>query len=128
MYASASLASIREQCEALIQRLTNPEIVPLPAPLVVPPPNLTPPGFDQAGVRSGSFPAANAAKQVMQSVGGVTSGSTDAHYDERNWRGRPLPPRSSPEEVVSGANGVSNGSQEKFSEGDLRVPSVRPGS
>jgi len=120
------LANEKVACEALIHDLTHPEIVPLPPPLVVPPPDLTPPDFDAVAFRKPMFPPAKSAAEVTQGVEGITAGSPAPGFQETNWRNATLTPKRSADEVNQSVCGSTHGTQAGFAEAAWRQPALMP--
>jgi len=120
------LAKIRADCEALIYDLEHPASVPAPPQLAVPPPDLTPPGFDESRLRAASMKPERSAHAVMQRLQGATAGSAESGFIEATWRQPAFKQKKSAAEVTLSACGSTNGSQTSFVESDWRWPSLRP--
>jgi hypothetical protein len=100
---------VRDQCTALLERLRNPEAVPLPPLLRVSAPDLTPPGFDVQRLRI----AAHLPRSLAQAVTAGLKAEASPEFEAEGFRKASADRALSPDAVHKRIAELTSASRER---------------
>ena len=126
MKSCDSLQRALDACNRQLALLDAPANIERMAPVAVPAPDLTPPGFNTVTLRNAAQAPRETAQDVVQAVAGVSAAFADRAYDEQYWRRPNQSAKRDAAGVTRTIGGVTKETTVRYREQDLRSAATRP--